>query len=131
VNERGKPAASAISATFVEPMLCLAVEKLPEGQGWQYEVKLDGYRAIGVRTRDHAALLSRNRRDFSCRYSEVSRSLMALPPGTVIDGEIVALADDGRPSFSMFQSSGANTGTVVLYAFDVPILAGKDLRQAT
>ena len=68
VHERGKSVASAISATFVEPMLCLAVEKLPEGDGWQYEVKLDGYRAIGVRTREDAALLSRNRRDFSRRY---------------------------------------------------------------
>jgi ATP-dependent DNA ligase len=57
VHQRGKPAASGISATFVKPMLCLAVEKLPEGDGWQYEVKLDGYRAIGVRTRDDAALL--------------------------------------------------------------------------
>ena len=38
-----------ISACFIEPMLCLAVERLPEGTAWQYEVKLDGYRAIGVR----------------------------------------------------------------------------------
>jgi bifunctional non-homologous end joining protein LigD len=130
VHERGKSVASAISATFVEPMLCLAVEKLPEGDGWQYEVKLDGYRAIGVRTREDAALLSRNRRDFSRRYPGVGAALTALPPETVIDGEVVALADDGRPSFSMLQNSGANTGRVVLYAFDLPILAGKDLRQA-
>jgi len=54
---------------------------------------------------------------------------MALPPETVIDGEVVALADDGRPSFSMLQNLGTNTGTVVLYAFNLPILAEKDLRQ--
>src|SRR6516164_9307616 len=61
------------------------------------------------------------------------RGLLAecgIVPETVIDGEVVALADDGRPSFSMLQNSGANTGRVVLYAFDLPILAGKDLRQA-
>ena len=40
-----------MSACFVEPMLCLAVDKLPEGPAWQYELKLDGYRAIGVRTK--------------------------------------------------------------------------------
>jgi hypothetical protein len=39
--------AQKIGACFIEPMLCLAVEKLPEGPAWQYEVKLDGYRAIG------------------------------------------------------------------------------------
>ncbi len=38
-------------ARFFEPMLCLAVEKLPEGPAWQYEVKLDGYRAVAVRTK--------------------------------------------------------------------------------
>jgi ATP-dependent DNA ligase len=50
MRERGDKAGRA-SACFIEPMLCLAVEKLPEGPAWQYEVKLDGYRAIGVRTK--------------------------------------------------------------------------------
>jgi bifunctional non-homologous end joining protein LigD len=103
-----------ITATFVDPMLCLAVEKLPEGQDWRYEVKLDGYRAIGVRTRDGAALWSRNKRDFSRRYPEVYGALTSLPPETVNDGEVVALADDGRPSFSVLQNLAASTSTVVL-----------------
>ena len=52
-------------AEFLEPMLCLAVEKLPEGSAWQYEVKLDGYRAIGVRAKGGVELWSRNKPDFS------------------------------------------------------------------
>jgi bifunctional non-homologous end joining protein LigD len=57
--------AQKIGTCFVEPMLCLAVEKLPEGPAWQYEVKLDGYRAIGVKTKSGVELWSRNKRDFS------------------------------------------------------------------
>jgi ATP-dependent DNA ligase len=58
-------------------MLCLAVEKLPEGPAWQYEVKLDGYRAIGVRTRSSVELWSRNKRDFSRRFANIG--LLPLP----------------------------------------------------
>jgi ATP-dependent DNA ligase len=42
---------------FVEPMLCLAVNKLPEGRAWQYELKLDGYRGIGVKAQGKGASL--------------------------------------------------------------------------
>ncbi len=77
-------------------MLCLAVEKLPEGPGWQNEVKLDGYRAIGVRTRAGVELWSRNRRDFSRRFPKVARALEALPVETVLDGELVAVNGDGQ-----------------------------------
>ena len=63
-----------VGACFIEPMLCLAVEKLPEGPAWQYEVKLDGYRAIGVRTKGGIELWSRNKRDFS----GVSRTSLGL-----------------------------------------------------
>ncbi len=89
----GKPV--RIGASFIEPMLCLAVEKLPEGPGWQYEVKLDGYRAIGVRKKTGVELWSRNKRDFSRRFQNVARALEALPVETVIDGEIVAVNGDG------------------------------------
>ena len=66
-------------------MLCLAVEKLPEGPAWQYEVKLDGYRAIGVRTKSGVELWSRNNRDFSHRYPAITFSLEAVPLDSVID----------------------------------------------
>jgi ATP-dependent DNA ligase len=64
-----------IGAYFIEPMLCLAVEKLPEGLVWQYEVKLDGYRAIGVGTKAGVELWSRNKRDFSRRFPNVASAL--------------------------------------------------------
>jgi ATP-dependent DNA ligase len=67
--------AQKIGACFIEPMLCLAVEKLPEGPAWQYEVKLDGYRAIGVKTKSGVELWSRNKRDLSRRFLKVARAL--------------------------------------------------------
>jgi len=47
-------------AEFIEPMECALVSNLPEGSQWTYEVKLDGYRAIGVRTSSETVLYSRN-----------------------------------------------------------------------
>ena len=114
---------------FVEPMLCLAVEKLPEGAAWQYELKLDGYRAIGVRTKNGVELWSRNKRDFSRRFSTVTRALEALPVEAVLDGEIVAVNGDGRPSFSSLQNFRYGAAAILFYAFDAPVVAGADLRS--
>jgi ATP-dependent DNA ligase len=61
-----------IGAHFIEPTLCLAVEKLPEGPARQYEIKVDGYQAIGVRMKSGVELWSRNRRDFSRRFANVA-----------------------------------------------------------
>jgi DNA ligase D-like protein (predicted ligase) len=116
-------------ARFIEPMLCLAVEKLPEGPAWQYEVKLDGYRAIGVRTTNGIELWSRNRKDFSRRFPEVARALEALPDETILDGEVVAVNGDGLPSFSSLQNFGDGAVAILFYPFDVPMLAGEDLRS--
>src|ERR1700736_315461 len=102
--KRLRDTTEAIGARFVEPMLCLAVEKLPEGPAWQYEVKLDGYRAIGVRTKAGVELWSRNKKDFSHRFPNVARALEALPVETVLDGEILAVNDAGQPSFSSLQN---------------------------
>jgi ATP-dependent DNA ligase len=128
MRERGGNAERA-SACFIEPMLCLAVEKLPEGPGWQYEVKLDGYRAIGVRTKTGVELWSRNKRDFSRRFPNVARALEALPAETVLDGEIVAVNGDGQPSFSSLQNFGDGAAAILFYALDAPVLAGADLRS--
>ena len=84
-------------AEFIEPMECALVPKLPEGSDWTYEVKLDGYRAIGVRTSNEAILYSRNHKNFNKRFPQIAESLRDLPADTVIDGEIVALDESGRP----------------------------------
>jgi len=80
-----------IKAAFIEPMLLLRTEKLPEGKDWQYELKLDGYRALAIKSSGKVSLRSRNDNDFSSRYPGIVRALGPMPDDTVIDGEVVAL----------------------------------------
>jgi bifunctional non-homologous end joining protein LigD len=54
-----------IEARFVEPMLLLGKEKLPEGGSWVYELKLDGFRAVAIKSGGRVRLRSRNDRDFA------------------------------------------------------------------
>ncbi len=71
-------------------MLSLPMAKLPEGPVWSYELKFDGYRALGLKANDRIQLLSRNGKDFTKRFTLIARALEKLPDETVIDGEIVA-----------------------------------------
>ena len=115
-------------ALFFEPMLCDKAEQPPEGPEWHYELKLDGYRAIGFRSDGRAELWSRNGKDFVRRFPEVVKAIESLPEDTAIDGEIVALDADGKPSFALLQGSDAGAVPMVFYAFDLLMLRGRDLR---
>jgi len=77
-------------------MQCLAVDVLPEGPEWVYEFKLDGYRAMGRRSGGIGRLISRNARDLSARFPDVTAALRGLPDETVVDGEVVAIEAAGR-----------------------------------
>ncbi len=75
-------------------MECALVPKPPEGSDWTFEIKLDGYRAIGVKG-DQIILYSRNRKNFNKRFPQIVKALADLPDDTVIDGEVVALDESG------------------------------------
>jgi bifunctional non-homologous end joining protein LigD len=123
---------SRVKAAFVEPMLLLRTDALPDQSSrWAYQLKFDGYRAIAFKTGGRVHLRSRNDNDFSSRYPAVVRALAKLPGETVIDGEIVALDQDGRPSFGALQNSGAANGAIFYYVFDVMVLAGRDVKAET
>lgn len=117
------------SAQFIEPMLLLRTESLPSGEQWLYELKLDGYRAIGFKRQGVVHLRSRNDHNFCARYPAVAEALEQLPENTVVDGELVAFDQDGRPSFSALQNDGASGIPVVYYVFDVMLLGGRDLTR--
>jgi bifunctional non-homologous end joining protein LigD len=115
-------------AHFIEPMPCLAVKKLPEGEAWQYELKLDGYRALAIKHEGQVTLFSRNGKRFNSRFPAIAGAFARLPGETIIDGEIVAIDESGRPSFSHLQNFSANAHAITFYAFDMPMWKGEDLR---
>ena len=90
-----------------------------------------GYRAVASKTRNRVHLMSRNGKDFAQRYLALVRALEPLPNETVIDGEIVALDESGRPSFNLLQNFATREYTLVFYLFDLLILAGVELRNET
>lgn len=110
-------------------MLLLRTDALPDDPRWAYQLKLDGYRAIAFKATGTIHLRSRNDKDFAVRYPAVMRSLARLPNDTVIDGEVVALDRDGRPSFSLLQNYGSEKIAIRYFVFDVMVLAGRDVMR--
>src|ERR1043165_8374994 len=85
---------------FIEPMECTRVATVPEGEDWVYEIKQDGYRAIGLIDGNSAMLYSMSARDYSSEFRHIVFALKNLHQGNlVLDGEIVALDERGRASF--------------------------------
>ena len=114
---------------FIDPMLLLKTDRLPEGEHWQYELKLDGFRAIAFKSNGTVHLRSRNDNDFARRYPGVVKALAGLPDNTVIDGEVVAFDEDGRPSFNALQNYGSAPAPVLYFVFDVMVLGGREVMQ--
>lgn len=110
-------------------MAAQPVAKLPEGEEWLYEPKLDGYRALVLKDGKRVQILSRNEKDLTKMYPTVAAAARGLnAQQTVIDGEIVALCEDGRPSFQALQHRGSHPKhQIAFYAFDVLNVNGRDL----
>jgi bifunctional non-homologous end joining protein LigD len=110
-------------------MAAQAVTTLPEGADWLYEPKLDGYRALLFKDRAGIRILSRNEKNLTPMYPGVAAAGLQLNAGqVVIDGEIVALAKDGRPSFQALQHRASHPKhRIVFYGFDVLYVNGRNL----
>ena len=123
---------AATKAGFIEPMLLLKTDALPgDASRWAYQLKVDGYRAIAFKTGGQLYVRSRNDKDFAARYPGVLPGLAKLPNDTVLDGELVAFGDDGKPSFNALQNHGSADASLAFFVFDVLMLAGRDLRSET
>src|SRR3954454_7680184 len=106
---------------FVEPMKCRLLEKLPEGDDWVYEIKFDGFRGLAIKNGSAVQLLSRNNKDLGSKFPTVLRALQKLPcDKLMLDGEVVALDEQGRSSFQLLQTVGERPSDAGLafYTFD-------------
>src|SRR5262245_5253536 len=107
-------------------MLATLEKTVPAGDSWIFEVKWDGYRALAYLRDGDVALLSRNDKDLTERFANIARELARAvrSPNAVLDGEVCALDERGRASFSAMQQGNA---PLVYYAFDLLELDGQPL----
>ncbi|MGH3060926.1 MAG: DNA ligase D [Gaiellaceae bacterium] len=124
-QDESAPSATATSREYA-PMLATLAPEVPPGDEWMHEVKWDGYRAIARLAGGEATLTSRRGNDLTGRFAHVARALARAvrTPDCVLDGEVCALDEDGRSSFSVMQQG---KGPLVYYAFDVLEVDGEPL----
>jgi bifunctional non-homologous end joining protein LigD len=109
-----------------EPMKAMSTDTLPVGEGWVFEPKWDGFRAIVTVSGGEVTFTSRNGNDLTERFRDVARAAThaITTPDAVLDGEICSLDDEGRSRFSLLQEGG---GIPVLVLFDLLELDGEPL----
>ena len=118
---------------FIEPQLPSLVEQPPEGKHWIHEIKHDGYRCQALVERGEARVLIRNGYDWTDRYPSLVRAAMKLNcRAAILDGEAVVQDGNGASDFEALGSAlRQRPHSIILYAFDLLHLDGKDLRQQT
>src|SRR5262245_57669233 len=108
-----------MKASFIEPMLLQPTDNLPEGAAWRYDLKLVGYRASSIKSASNVTLFSRNNKAFTAQYPAIVKALADMPDETVLDGEVVALDENGRPSFNILQNYRSSDAPIDYFVFDV------------
>ena len=119
-------------AKFVEPELATLVSAVPEGQNWLHELKFDGYRILCRIDNGRVSLLTRNAQDWTSRFRPLAQAAKQLDVGqALIDGEVIAVDDQGKHSFQVLQNvlKHGDSAELVYYAFDLLHLDGHDLRS--
>jgi bifunctional non-homologous end joining protein LigD len=126
---KGAKRSSPPAPRFISPMKATAVTELPKGDEWIYEVKWDGYRALGLKHGDRVRLLSLKEKDLTSDFPSVVQAVRSIRAGTIlIDGEIVAVDSKGCPSFQALQNRASlrRDWQLVYYAFDLLNFEGED-----
>jgi bifunctional non-homologous end joining protein LigD len=130
IRKREDGAAPGGSRPMYKPMLATLAEtsEMPRGDGWEYEIKWDGYRIVSRVAGGEAQLRSRKDQDYTARFDKIARELVKAlkTPDCVVDGEVCALDEEGRPSFSAMQQAKADT-PIVYYLFDVLEVDGESV----
>jgi bifunctional non-homologous end joining protein LigD len=114
----------------VSPQLATLVAEPPEGEGWLFEIKLDGYRILAAAGGGKVRLTSRNGKDWTDRFPQIAEAVGRLDADSVLlDGEVVALDEKGRSSFQRLQNAlrSDRQANLAYFVFDLLHLNGKDL----
>ncbi len=129
-GQLGKLSLPKAKPQFVEPMKARLVDEAPGHGDWLYELKFDGIRAIAVKNDSKTSLISRNGNKLDARFPEIAEAVKNLPvEDCVIDGEVVALDQEGRSSFQLLQAleMEGRKAPLRFYVFDLLELDGKSL----
>lgn len=115
---------------MITPMVARQVPDPFDRDGWLFELKWDGFRAIAETDGTNGVkLYSRNQKDFKKRFPPIADALANLNKAAIFDGEIVALDEKGHPRFEWLVNRGPQKGTLVYYVFDLLKLGDVELRR--
>ena len=114
----------------IAPMLATLVEKPVDQDGWIYEVKWDGYRAISFLENGTANIQSRNQKSFNEKFYPITAALKTWKTSAILDGEIMVLNDKGVSNFGSLQNWRSEAdGNLIYYIFDMLWYEGEDLME--
>jgi hypothetical protein len=116
---------------FIEPALASSIAKVPSGGRWVHEIKFDGYRVQVQLANEAVRIFTRRGHDWTHRFKKVADDAWHIKAATaVIDGEVVVLAADGSTDFAALQNElKGSSKSIVLVAFDLLYLNGRDVRK--
>jgi bifunctional non-homologous end joining protein LigD len=138
-----KGAAKREMPAAIHPMLAISIDKPFDNPEYLFEIKWDGYRAVSFIEKGRVRLVSRNQNDLTGQYPELRELPQFVKAETaILDGEVVALDEQGRASFSLMQQRtgirehGRRVGArgdipVLYYVFDLIYVDGYDLRRVS
>ena len=120
---------------FRPPQLATLVDHVPPGKDWLHEIKFDGYRALVSALGEKVRIHTRSGRNWTARFTPIAEAIAGLElPACLLDGEIVAVDDDGNPDFALLQQllnaeagGPASLERLRFHAFDLLELDGEDL----
>ncbi|QIK78344.1 DNA ligase D [Sphingomonas piscis] len=113
---------------FRDPQLATLVDEVPSGNEWIHEYKYDGYRLLIATGEGSATAWTRNGKDWTDKFRSLVRAAAKLPAGCLLDGEAVALGENGKPDFQLLQSTlKGSDADLAFYAFDLLVDQGEDI----
>jgi len=128
IRKKDETAAAARAPRRYQPMLATLTQDVPKGGGWTFEIKWDGYRIVSTVAGGEPELRTRKDQDYTQRFENVAKELVKAlkTPDCVVDGEVCALDEEGRPSFSAMQQGKPGT-PIVYYVFDLLEVEGEPI----